>query len=181
MQPDAEEPPIYRGDGSDKYLVNEWVEMVELYLAKKKATPKHHQKPEVLSRLFGKARDVVKVTLRSHSSLDNCQTPHVIFGILKQHFGELTFSSVPTADFYTIPLPSESEMEYWIRLNKVIDIADECLQRQGGRVEDPGQKVSMSSSPVLDNCFSFKAEEGWTTNEVQERISAYQCECRANI
>ena len=28
-------------------------------------------------------------------------------------------------------------MDYWIRLNKSIDAADECLRRRGKLVEDP--------------------------------------------
>ncbi|KAK0147695.1 hypothetical protein N1851_012829 [Merluccius polli] len=75
---------------------------------------------------MGKARDVVKVTLRHNPSLD--KTPELIFDLLKQHFGELTYSSMPMADFYnTRPLQYEGVMEYWIRLNNAIDIADECL------------------------------------------------------
>ncbi len=48
--------------------------------------------------------------------------------IFKQHFNVLTYSSMPLADFYgTLPAPEETAMEYGIRLNKAVDIADECL------------------------------------------------------
>lgn len=35
MQSDIKEPPVFKGDGSDKCSVNEWIEMVELYLTKR--------------------------------------------------------------------------------------------------------------------------------------------------
>ncbi|KAG1952356.1 hypothetical protein F2P79_010277 [Pimephales promelas] len=38
---------------------------------------------------------------------------------------------MPMADFYnTLPRADESPMDYWIRLNKAIDVADECLRRR---------------------------------------------------
>lgn len=183
MQSDVKEPPVFRGDNSDKCSVREWVEMVEIYFAKRNI-PTHQKSQEILARLMGKAKDVVKVTLRHSPSLD--QTPELIFDLLKQHFGELTYSSMPMADFYnTKPLQYEGVMEYWIRLNNAIDIADECLQRQGRSVEDPGREVSMMfikycPDPILYNRLSFKAAEEWTTAEVQERIDSFQRELRAH-
>lgn len=185
MQSDVREPPVYRGDGSDKCSVYEWVEMVELFLSKK-AFPVQQQKSEVLAKLLGKARDVVTVTLRNLPLTDDSQTPSVIFDILKQHFGELAYSAMPMADFYdTKPLSNESVMDYWIRLNKAIDVADECLRRQGRGVVDPGREVSMMfikycPDPVLANRLSFKSAEEWTTAEVQERITVFQRESRAS-
>ena len=74
-------------------------------------------------------------------------------------------------------------MEYWIRLNNAIDIADECLRRQGRSVEDPGREVSMMfikycPDSILSNRLSFKAAEEWTSAEVQERIDSFQRELR---
>lgn len=184
MQSDVKEPQIFRGDNSDKCSVHEWVEMMELYLLKRD-TPTHNQSQEILARLMGKAKDVVKVTLRNSSSLDHIQTPELIFDILKQNFSELSYSSMAMADFYnTKPLPREGVMEYWIRLNKAVDIAGECLWRQGRSVEDPGHEVSMMfikycPDPILSNRFSFKSSEEWTTSEVQERIDTFQREYRA--
>lgn len=35
---------------------------------------------------------------------------------------------MPMVDFYnTLPRAEESPMEYWIWLNKAIDVADECV------------------------------------------------------
>lgn len=179
MQSDAKEPPIYRGDSSDKCSVREWVEMVGAYF-RKSNVPVHLQLQEILAKLRGKARDVVRVTLRHNSDA----TPDFVYDILKQHFSELTYSSMPMADFYnTRPLRDEGVMDYWIRLNNAIDIADECLKRQKRSVEDPGREVCMMfikfcPDPILSNRLSFKAAEEWTTSEVQERIDAYQRELR---
>lgn len=183
MQSDVKEPPIFRGDSSDKYSVREWVEVVGVYLMKRN-TPKHQQSQEILSKLMGRAKDVVRVTLRHNPTLDPIQTPDLIFDILKQHFGELSYSSMPMADFYnTKPLQREGVMEYWIRLNNAIDIAEECLKRQGRSVEDPGREVSMMfikycPDPVLFNRLSIRAAEEWSTSEVQERIDSFQRELR---
>lgn len=46
------------------------------------------------------ARDVVKVSLCSIPSLKPDEDPKLVFDILKQHFSEVTYSSMPLADFY---------------------------------------------------------------------------------
>lgn len=184
LQSDVKEPPVFRGDGSDKFSIHEWVEMMEMYFVKRN-TPTDQRSRDILARLMGKAKDVVKVTLRHNPSLDHVQVPELIFDILKQHFSVLTYSSMPMADFYnTKPLQHEGLMEYWIRLNNAIDVADECLRRQGRNVEDPGREVSMMfikycPDPILLNRLSIKAAEEWTTTEVQERIDSFQRELRA--
>ncbi|XP_029974766.1 uncharacterized protein LOC115408259 [Salarias fasciatus] len=184
MHSDVKEPPVFKGDSSDTCSVREWVEMVELYLLKRDI-PTNQQSQEILARLRGKAKDVVKVTLRHNHSIDHIQTPELIFDILKQHFSDLTYSSMPMADFYnTKPQQNEGVMEYWIRLNNAIDIADECLRRQGRSIEDPGREVAMMfikycPDPILYNRLSFKAAEEWTTSEVQDRIDSFQRELRS--
>lgn len=183
MQSDVKEPPVFRGDSSDKCSVREWVDLMDMYLVKRNI-PTEQQSQEILSKLMGKAKDVVRVTLRNNLSLDHIQTPGLIFDILKQHYSELTYSSMPMADFYnTRPQQHEGVMEYWIRLNNAIDIADECLRRQGRSVEDPGREVTMMfikycPDPILFNRLSFKAAEEWTTSEVQERIDGFLRELR---
>lgn len=183
MQSDVKEPPVFTGDSSDKCSVREWVDLMNMYFVKRN-TPTEQQSQEILSKLMGKAKDIVRVTLRNNLSLDHIQTPGLIFDILKQHYSELTYSSMPMADFYnTRPLQHEGVMEYWIRLNNAIDIADECLRRQGRSVEDPGREVTMMfikycPDPVLLNRLSFKAAEEWTTSEVQERIDSFLRELR---
>lgn len=75
-----------------------------------------------MARLMGKAGDVVRIKLRNNTSVNHVANPHVIFDILKRHFSELTYSSMPLADFYnTLPMPGEDATEYWIRLNKTVD------------------------------------------------------------
>ena len=86
-----------------------------------------------MSRLMGKARDVVKVTLRSMPSLRPAENSKLVFDILK-HFSEVTYSSMPLADFYnTLPLNGESPMDYWIRMNKAVDVADEMSEKAGAK------------------------------------------------
>lgn len=183
MQLDVKEPPVFKGDGSDKCFIREWADLMDMYVIKRNI-PTEQWSQEILSRLMGKAKDVVKVTLHNNLSLDNIQTPGLIFDILKQHYGELTYSSMPMADFYnTRPLQNEGVMGYWIRLNNDIDIADKCLWRQGCSVEDPGCEVTMMffkycPDPILFNRLSFKVAEEWTTSVVQERIDSFLREIR---
>lgn len=77
---------------------------------------------------MGKARDVVKVDLRSNPSLNNNCTPDVIYNILIQYFSN-TSSCLPLQDFYsTLPNQRESSIDYWILLNKAADMAEESLK-----------------------------------------------------
>ena len=39
MKTDGKEPPYFRGDGTDKYTVHEWEEMMSVYLNKRGAPP----------------------------------------------------------------------------------------------------------------------------------------------
>lgn len=177
MHSDAREPPIFRGDASDKFTVHEWETLMTMYL-KKRAIPVHEHSQEILAKLMGKAGDVVKIKLRN-ASVDHAQNPTVIFDILKQHFSVHTYSNMPLADFYnTLPKPAEDAMEYWIRLNKTMDIAIECLKRQGRRIEDPNHEVSMMFTKhcpdqSLANVFKFKSADKWLASEIQERLDEH--------
>ncbi|KAJ8009659.1 hypothetical protein DPEC_G00093480 [Dallia pectoralis] len=128
---------------------------------------------------MGKAGDVVRIKLRNNTSIDHAANPHVIFDILKQHFSDLTHSSMPLADFYnTLPMPGEDAMEYWIRLNKTVDVADEYLKRQGRSIDDPGHEVSMMfikycPDQSLAGVFKFKSAERWSACEIQERLDEH--------
>ncbi|XP_066497033.1 uncharacterized protein [Hoplias malabaricus] len=182
VQSDVEPPPFFRGDGTDNLSVHEWEDMMMNYLRRV-----NYAKDEIgefiISRLTGKAKDMVKVSLRSNTLL-NSSSPTSIFDILKRHFSELTYSNMPMRDFYnTIPMAGESVMEYWIRLNKAIDVADECLKRRGKSVEDPSAEVVMMfishcPDPNLALSFSFKSAEKWTAAEVQERLDDHQRDIR---
>lgn len=98
MQSDVKEPSIFRGGGSDRLTVQEWENLMSLYL-RKRAIPIHKQSQEILDRLMGKAGDVVRNKLRNYTSVDHCKNPQLIFDILKQHFSTITYSSMPLADF----------------------------------------------------------------------------------
>lgn len=70
-------------------------------------------------------------------------------------------------------------MDYWIRLNKAIDVADECLRRRNKCVEDPAAEavmmfVSRCPDPGLALSFQFKPAEQWSAAEVQERLDCHR-------
>lgn len=174
LQSDVKEPAYYRGDGSDKCTIYEWVELMSVYLRKREYS-QECQAEEVLSRLMGRARDVVKIALRNYEKTDLSNGPGPIFDILKQHFGDAVYSAMPLADFYaTLPLKGESPIDYWIRLNRAIDVADDCLKRQGKKLDNPSQEVTVMfvrhcPDPQLQLIFRCKPQQHWTAAEVQER------------
>ncbi|RXN35218.1 serine arginine-rich splicing factor 3 isoform X1 [Labeo rohita] len=186
MQSDAKEPPVYRGDSSDKFGIREWEELMDTYL-RKRGIPLAEQHQEILSRLMGKAKDVVRVTLRCNSALNPVENPKVIMDILKQHFSDVSYSCMPLADFYgTVPLAGEGPVEYWVRLNKAVDLAEEALKRLGRRMEDPCQEAAMMfvkycPDPTLASVFRLKAPEKWTAQEIQEQLDRYQTELKEQM
>lgn len=179
MQSDNRPPPYFRGDHTDTFSVHEWEDMMKCYLNRVKCDNHSEMYDLIMSRLMGKARDVVKVSLRSRPELSATDLPMAVFDILKGNFSELSYSNLPMKDFYsTIPHANESAMDYWIRLNKSIDAADECLRRRGRSVEDPSAEVVMmfinhcpDPSPAMS--FQLKAPERWTAAEVQERLDSH--------
>lgn len=51
---------------------------------------------------------------------------------------------MPLADFYsTLPRVGEHVFDYWIRLNKAMDVTEECLKRHGRKVEDSSHEVAI--------------------------------------
>ncbi len=181
MQSEVREPPVFRGDGTDKFSVHEWEDLVDTYL-RKRGIPVSEHHHEILSRLLGKAKDIVRITLRSNTSLRPSENPKVIFDILKQHFSEVRFSSMPLADFYgTVSVVGENPVEYWVRLNKAVDVAEEALNRLGRQMENPCQEAAMMfvkycPDPTLSAIFRLKAPDKWTASEVQEHLDRYQTE-----
>lgn len=186
IQKDAREPPIFRGDSSDKFTVLEWENLMTLYL-RKRNIPVHEQSGEIMAKLMGKAGDLVRIKLRNDRSIDHTTNPHRIFNILKQHFSEQSYSSMPLADFYnTLPKPDEDAMDYWIRLNKSVDVADECLKRQGRKIDDPGHEVSMMfvkhcPDQSLASVLKFKSADKWSACEIQERLDEHTQEKRTRV
>ena len=51
------EPQIFRGDGTDRYSVQDWIDLTKAYLRKQKC-PVREQAEEIMGRLVGKARDM---------------------------------------------------------------------------------------------------------------------------
>ncbi|XP_041426219.1 uncharacterized protein LOC121395998 [Xenopus laevis] len=174
----VKEPPVFRGDENDKCTVYEWEEIMQSYLTKKGYQLAEHGK-EIMDRLMGRAKELVKIGVRNNPSIDIKRDPRAIYSILKQHFGEAISSATPLADFYsTLPKLGESSLDYWIHLNQVIDLANECLKRQGKCVEDPGHEVAMMfirhcPEPDLQCVFRCKPAEKWTVGEVQEMMDSY--------
>ena len=179
VQSDAKAPPYFRGDKADMFSIHEWEDMMKCYMRRMDCRTQGDMFELVMSRLTGRARDVVRVSLRSRPGLDTANTPAAVFDILKSNFGELAYSNLPMRDFYsTVPRAGESAMDYWIRLNKSIDAADECLRRRGKSVEDPSAEVvlmfvSHCPDPGLAMSFQLKAPEQWTAAEVQERLDSH--------
>ncbi|KAK0146218.1 hypothetical protein N1851_014480 [Merluccius polli] len=172
------DPHPFRGDTTDKPSISEWEEAVKVYL-KKRGVKLSDQAEEVLSKLQSRARDIVKVGLRSKPTLDLKSGPQPIFDILKQHFSESVTSFMPLADFYdTKPFPTESAVDYWIRLNKAVDTAAERLKRQGKTLDNPSGEVAVMfvthcPDPQLLLAFSSRPLEEWTATDVQVRLDEH--------
>ncbi|KAL0147456.1 hypothetical protein M9458_057241 [Cirrhinus mrigala] len=103
LKSEIKEPVCFRGDRVEPYTIHEWEAIVLSYL-RKIGTPIEEQADEVMSRLMGRAREAVRVGLRSNPSIVLCKGPSPIFDLLKQHFSDTAYSSMPLADFYgTLP------------------------------------------------------------------------------
>lgn len=184
LKSDAKEPPIFRGEATDRCSVHEWVDLMSMYL-KKKNVDLADQSDEIMGKLMGRARDVARIGIRSNPSLSVELHPDAIYAILKQHFSDLSYSCMPLADFYsTLPRAHESPIDYWVRLNKAADITEECLQRQGKSMGDLNKEVAMMfvrhcNEPSLSVVFRSKLADSWTAKEVQERIDEYHREIKS--
>lgn len=183
LQSDIREPVCFRGDGSEKCTVHEWEDMVSTYM-RKRGVPLEDQADDVLGRLMGRARDVVRVGVRSNPSIDLSHGPAPVFDILKRHFSDTAFSSMPLADFYaTLPLAGEQAFDYWLRLNRAMDVAVDCLRRQNKSVEDPSRELSVMfirhcPDPGLSVVFKCRPIHQWTAADVHERLEEHRREQR---
>lgn len=183
LKSDVREPVYFRGDGSEKCTVHEWVEMMGIYL-RKRGVAAVNQAEEVMCRLMGKARDIVKAGLRSNLSVDLSGGPAPIFDMLKQHFSDTAFSSMPLADFYaTLPLSGEKPFDYWLRLNRAMEITEDCLRQQNKKVDDPSRDLTdmfirHCPDPELSLVFKCKPLQQWSAAEVKERLDEYWREQR---
>lgn len=179
VKTDAKEPVMYRGDGTDKYTVQEWIDGVDVYL-RKKSCPTEEQVDEVLSHLSGQAKNIVKVGLKSRA--DQVTHPEVIYDILRRYFSDCPMSSLPMADFYaTRPDAEESPVDFWVRLNTAAEHADRHLQKSGSKMENMSAEIAMMfirncSSSDLSSVFKCKPISKWSAKEVQEAIDEHQRE-----
>ncbi|KAL0148047.1 hypothetical protein M9458_056662, partial [Cirrhinus mrigala] len=172
---------IVQGDKSDSFTIHEWKDMICSYLNRMRCKMQTDVSDLIMSRLAGRARDVVKVSLRSRPELSASELPSAVFDILKHNFSELAYSNMPMADFYnTVPRTNESPMDYWIRLNKAIDVADECLRRRNKSIEDPAAEavmmfISHCPDPSLALSFQFKPAENNSNPECEQFLELLSC------
>lgn len=173
----------FRGDGTDKYSIKDWIDLTKTHL-RKQDVPVHDQAEEIMSHLMGKAKDVVKIALRSDPTIDVKRKPELIYSVLLHYFSEAP-SCLPLADFYaTLPRHRENPVDYWIRLNKAADLALEGLHRQGKRTENMSDEVALmfvKHCPDQELSYTLKCKpiHEWTSLDVQLRIDDYQSELRA--
>ena len=113
------------------------------------------------------------------------QNPGLIYDVLLQYFSDAS-SCLPLADFYaTLPRPNENPVDYWLRINRAADLADEGLHRQGRQMESTGEEVARMfvkhcPDPELACIFKCKPIQEWSSRDVQMRIDYYQREMRAS-
>ena len=81
MKSDMCEPPTFRGDGTEICTVYEWQEMMKTYLVKK-GYKMPEQGHEIMERLMGRAKNLVKIGIRSNPLVNISRDPEVIFSIL---------------------------------------------------------------------------------------------------
>lgn len=186
VQSETKAPPYFKGDKTDAFSIQEWEGMMKCYLSRMNCETHAERFDLIMSRLTGRARDIVKISLRCRLELVGDEKIAAVFDILKCNFSEMTYSSLPMKDFYsTVPRLGESAMDYWIRLNKSIDAADECLRRQGKQVEDPSTEVvtmfiNHCPDPMLALSFQLKAPERWTAAEVQDRLDSHMWKMKSS-
>ncbi|KAL7833124.1 hypothetical protein SRHO_G00301420 [Serrasalmus rhombeus] len=184
VRSDFKEPPMFRGDDSDKYTVQEWIDVMELYLHKS-SCPDTERSNTILSHLLGRAKNIVKVGLKSSSAPNTVVSSEKIYDVLKHYFSDSPVSSLPLADFYaTRPKDKESPVDYWVRLNATAERAANYLQQNGGKMENINAEIAMMfirncNSPDLSSVFKCKPMIKWSIEEVQEAIDEYQRESQS--
>lgn len=110
---DIKEPPTIRGDKTDRCTIGEWEELMQTYL-NRKGFSVSEQGHEILDRLMGRAKDVVRTCIRNNPLINMSRDPH---------FGDAVSSTTPLRDFYeTLSRRSKSGLDYWIRLYKALTL-----------------------------------------------------------
>lgn len=175
VRQDVKEPVSFKGDGNDTCSVQEWEVMMLSYM-KKKGIPVSEQADEVLSKLVGRAREVVKVGIRSKPVLTLTDGPEPIFEILKQHFSDTLTSSLPLADFYaTKPHSGEQPLDYWLRLNRALEVTEDSLKRQNKTFDYLSRDLAamfIQNCPDTELSLLFKCRplQQWTVADIHEKL-----------
>ncbi|XP_061644440.1 uncharacterized protein LOC133485100 [Phyllopteryx taeniolatus] len=174
----------FTGDGTDKYSVQDWIDMTETHL-RKQATPVCDKANEIMHLLLGKARNVVKIASCSDPKVDVKKRPELIHNVLLHYFGD-TPSCLPLSDFYAVlPKRTENPVDYWLRLNKAADLALEGLCRQGRHSENMNEEVAFMfvkhfPDPEFSSVLKLKPIHESTSHDVQLRIDDYKRELRVS-
>lgn len=174
----GKEPPYFRGDSSDKCSIFEWEDLMRTYLEKGNYS-KQERIDEIINKLMGRARDVIQIWLRNSVSVVRTGDVDMVFRILKQHFGGVISTGLPLADFYaTKPYQNEGPFDYWIRLNKAADLAEQHLKSEGRTLQNRDMEIAVM---FIRNCpdkdlsmmFLSKPQREWTAAEVQDRLDEF--------
>ncbi|XP_044055587.1 uncharacterized protein LOC122877719 [Siniperca chuatsi] len=175
VRQDVREPVSFKGDGTDTCSVREWEVMMLSYM-KKSCIPVSEQAEEVILKLVGRAREVVKVGIRSKPVLTLTDGPEPIFEILKQHFSDTVTSSLPLADFYaTLPHSGEHPFDYWLRLNKALEVTEDSLKRQNKTFDCLSRDLAAMfiqncPDPELSLILRCKPMHQWTVADIHEKL-----------
>lgn len=174
----GKEPPYFRGDSADKCSIFEWEDLMRAYLEKGNYS-KQECIDELINKLMGRARDVIQIWLRNSASVSRTVEVDMVFRILKQHFSGVISTGLPLADFYaTKPFHNEGPYDYWIRLNKAADLAEQHLKSEGRCLQDRDMEIAVM---FIRNCpdkglsmmFLSKPQREWTAVEVQDRLDEF--------
>src|SRR4029434_4104604 len=76
LKSQKKEPPFFRGDNSDKFSLSEWEGLMRAYLGRSGYTGR-----ECVDELVGRARDVVRIWLRSNSHVFDSGDVEAVFGV----------------------------------------------------------------------------------------------------
>ncbi|KAK0137889.1 Retrovirus-related Pol polyprotein from transposon 297 [Merluccius polli] len=178
LKRECKEPPFFRGDGSDRHSLCEWEGLMRTYLSKGGYTGRGRVE-ELLGRLMGRARDVIRIWLRNNVQVSDSGDVDAVFCILRQHFDSAVHSGMPLADFYSsTPHVNEQPLDYWIRLNKAAEVAEQSMGNDGRAlglqtVEVAAMFIRHCPDRELSMMFLSKPQNEWTACEVQTRLDEY--------
>lgn len=73
------------------------------------------------------------------------------------------------------PYPREGAWDYWIRLNKAADVAEQSLRWEGRTLDNRSKELAVMfirNCPDRELAFVFKSKpvQSWTASEVQEQL-----------